>query len=248
MLPKITRGTLADQVTNRLLEYIEAQHLKPGDLLPSETSLGASFGVSRPVIREALKSLAGKGFIEIVNGKGALIRPIDSDPLRLFFQRAMQMEYGTILELMEVRKGLEVQCASLAAQRRDEKDLQALRRVLQAMRAHLGDLEEFTRLDVEFHLHIAAASHNTLMVSLVESIRDALRNTIVAGFASRGLQNSGLQSRGEALQFENIQHDHERLFETLVEGDPLAAMQAMTRHFDEAILAMSSSNPEQRSE
>ena len=123
MLPKITRGTLADQVTDRLLEYIEAQHLQPGDLLPSETSLVTSFGVSRPVIREALKSLEGKGIIEIVNGKGALIRPIDSDPLRLFFRRAMQMEYGTMLELMEVRKGLEVQSAVLAAQRRDEKDL-----------------------------------------------------------------------------------------------------------------------------
>src|SRR5512143_1516024 len=123
MLPKITRGTLADQVTDRLLEYIEAQHLKPGDLLPSETSLVASFGVSRPVIREALKSLSGKGIIEIVNGKGALIRPVDSDPLRLFFRRAMQMEYGTLLELMEVRRGLEIQAALLAAQRRNEKDL-----------------------------------------------------------------------------------------------------------------------------
>ena len=51
MLPKITRGTLADQVTDRLLEYIESQHLKPGDLLPSETSLVTSFGVSRPVVR-----------------------------------------------------------------------------------------------------------------------------------------------------------------------------------------------------
>src|SRR5512146_2102839 len=106
MLPKITRGTLADQVTARLLEYVQAQHLKPGDLLPSETSLANSFGVSRPVIREALKNLEGKGVIEIVNGKGALVRPIDSDPLRLFFQRAMQLEYGTILELMEIRKGL----------------------------------------------------------------------------------------------------------------------------------------------
>ena len=234
MLPKITRGTLADQVTNRLLEYIETQHLKPGDLLPSETSLVASFGVSRPVIREALKSLAGKGIIEIVNGKGALIRPVDSDPLRLFFQRAMQMEYGTMLELMEVRKGLEVQSAMLAAQRREAQDLEGIRRVLQAMRENQGNLEAYTRLDVDFHLRIAAASHNTMMVSLVESIRDALRNTITAG----------LQSRGQSLQFENIQHAHEQLYETLVAGDAQAAMEAMSRHFDEAILAMTSPKAE----
>lgn len=234
MLPKISRGTLADQVADRLLEYIEAQHLKPGDLLPSETSLVASFGVSRPVIREALKSLAGKGIIEIVNGKGALIRPIDSDPLRLFFQRAMQMEYGTMLELMEVRKGLEVQSAMLAAQRRDAQDLEGIRRVLQAMREKQGNLEAYTRLDVDFHMRIASASHNTMMVSLVESIRDALRNTITAG----------LQSRGQSLQFENIQLAHEQLYETLVAGNVQAAMEAMSRHFDEAILAMTNPRAE----
>jgi GntR family transcriptional repressor for pyruvate dehydrogenase complex len=238
MLPKIPRGTLADQVRDRLLDYIEAQHLKPGDLLPSETSLAASFGVSRPVIREALKSLAGKGIIEIVNGKGTQIRPIDSDSLRLFFKRAVQMEYGTLLELMEVRKGLEVQSAILAAQRRDEKDLQGLREVVQSMREHTGDLEAFTLLDVEFHLRIAAAAHNTMLASLVESIRDALQNTIAAG----------LQSRGQDLQIENIQHAHEQLLETLVEGNVQAAMEAMTRHFDEAIIAMTNPHSEKPSQ
>lgn len=228
MLPKITRGTLADQVTDRLLEYIESQHLKPGDLLPSETSLVTSFGVSRPVVREALKNLAGKGVIEIVNGKGALIRPVDPDPLRLFFRRAMQMDSHAMLELMEVRKGLEIQSAILAAQRRDSADLEAIRRALSAMRENIHNLDTYTRLDVEFHLRIAAASHNTMMVSLVESIRDALRNTIAAG----------LQSRGPALQLDSIQRTHEELYQTLVEGNAQAAMQAMARHFDEAIEAM----------
>ena len=142
MLPKLSRGTLAEQVTDNLLAYIEAQHLKPGDLLPSETSLATSFGVSRPVIREALKSLEGKGIIEIVNGKGAIVKPIDSDPLRLFFQRAMQIERSTMLELMEVRKGLEVEAATLAASRRQSKDLDAIEKTVHAMRLALRDQEE----------------------------------------------------------------------------------------------------------
>jgi GntR family transcriptional regulator, transcriptional repressor for pyruvate dehydrogenase complex len=232
MLPKITRGTLADQVTDRLLEFIESQQLKPGNLLPSETSLVNSFGVSRPVIREALKRLEGQGVIEIINGKGALIRPFDNDALRLFFRRAMQMEYGTMLELIEVRKGLEVESAILAAQRRDEKDLAAIRQVVGAMRESTHDLEAYTRLDVEFHLRIAGASHNSMMVSLVESIRDALRNTIVAG----------LQSRGDTLEVESIQRTHQRLFDALVEGNVQAAMETMVQHFDEAIAAMT--NPQ----
>ena len=232
MLPKVTRETLSEQVTERLLEYIAAQQLKAGDLLPSETSLGNSFGVSRPVVREALKNLEGKGILEIVNGKGALIRPIDSVPLRMFFQRAMQMEQHPILELMEVRRGLEVQAAELAARRRTERDLQAMRRIVHRMRENLDNLDAFTHLDVEFHLQVASASHNAILVYLVESIRDALRNTISAG----------LKSRGDALQVETIQRTHEALLETLEKGDPQAAMQAMLVHFDEAIAALNNSN------
>lgn len=230
MLPKLTRGTLAEQVTARLLEYIEAQHLKAGELLPSETSLAASFGVSRPVIREALKNLEGQGVIEIVNGKGALVRPVDSHPLRLFFERAMQMEYGTILELMEVRKGIETQAAALAAHRRTDQDLERIRQIIEKMRSSMGDMEAYTQFDVEFHLSIAAASHNALLVSLVESIRDALRKTIIAG----------LQSRGMALHLETIQKSHELLYEKLVEMNEAEATQAMALHFDEAIAALTS--------
>ena len=228
MLPKLSRGTLAEQVTDNLLAYIEAQHLKPGDLLPSETSLATSFGVSRPVIREALKNLEGKGIIEIVNGKGALVKPIDSDPLRLFFQRAMQIERGTMLELMEVRKGLEVEAATLAASRRQPKDLEEIDRTVQSMRQSLHDHEAYTRLDVEFHLLIAKASHNEMMVCLVESIRDALRNTISAG----------LRSRNDPAELETLQETHEKLLETLRQGDVEKARLTMTRHFDEAITAL----------
>jgi DNA-binding FadR family transcriptional regulator len=236
MLPKIVRGTLAEQVTERLLEFIDTQQLKPGCLLPSETSLATSFGVSRPVIREALKNLEGKGIVEIINGKGAHIRPIDSDPLRLFFQRALQMERGTTLELMEVRKGLEVQAAALAAQRRDEKDLQKMRQVVEGMRQNMQDLEKYTQLDVAFHLAVADASHNTMMVHLVDSIRDALRKTIIAGLQSRGLDSPAFH-----MHLETIQQSHEMLLQTLIEGNVEASMQAMTHHFDEAIEAITKS-------
>jgi GntR family transcriptional regulator, transcriptional repressor for pyruvate dehydrogenase complex len=228
MLPKLSRGTLAEQVTDNLLTYIEAQHLKPGDLLPSETSLATSFGVSRPVIREALKNLEGKGIIEIVNGKGAIVKPIDSDPLRLFFQRAMQIERSTIIELMEVRKGVEVEAAILAASRRQPKDLEAIEKTVHAMRQYLHDQEEYTRLDVQFHLMIAKASHNDMIVYLVESIRDALRNTISAG----------LRSRRSTAELEDLQATHERLLNTLREGNVEDARIIMTLHFDEAISAM----------
>lgn len=233
MLPKVTRGTLADQVTERLLEYIEKEHLKPGALLPSETSLATGFGVSRPVIREALKNLEGKDVIEIINGKGAIIRPIASESLRMFFQRAMRLEYGTMVELMEVRKGLEVQAAGLAAQRWTAKDLQAIQRVVQAMRANQADLDSYIAEDVEFHLTVAAASHNAMLANLIESIRESLRNSII----------TGLKSRGTGLHLNAIQDTHELLVKAIQARDVQAAMRAMEQHFDEAIESMSNPHP-----
>lgn len=233
MLLKLSRGTLADQVAERLLEYISTQGLKPDDLLPSEASLAASFGVSRPVVREALKNLEGKGVVEIINGKGALIRPIDSDPLRRFFLRVTQLDQSSILELMEVRRGLEVQAASLAAQRRSPNDLEAISRAVKGMRVRLDDLDAFTRLDVEFHIAISAASHNTILGFLVESIRDALRSSITAG----------LLSRGADLSLESIQQTHEDLFKAIEDGNSEEAMLTMLQHFDEAISAISQPKP-----
>ena len=231
MLQRLTRGTLADQVAKRLLEFISSQGLKPGDILPSETSLAASFGVSRPVIREALKNLEGKGMVEIVNGKGAMIRPIDSDPLRQFFLRVMQLEQSSILELMEVRRGLEVQAASLAAQRRTPKDIEAIQKTVKDMRASLNNVDAFTRLDLEFHLGIAAATHNSILGYLVESIRDALRSSITAG----------LLSRGDDLDLDTIQQTHEELLKAVEIGDSEEAQLTMLQHFDEAIKAISQS-------
>lgn len=228
MLPKLSRGTLAEQVTENLLTYIEEQNLKPGDLLPSETSLSTSFGVSRPVIREALKNLEGKGIIEIVNGKGALVKPIDSHPLRLFFQRAMQFERSTILEIMEVRKGLEVQAVMLAAKRREESDLAAIRKLVNAMRSELQNPLNYATLDTDYHLAIASATHNSILYYLVESIRDALHTTI----------STGLKSRHHIEQVERIQELHEKILHLITTGDVAGAGESMALHFDEAIEAI----------
>lgn len=231
MLSKLSRGTLAEQVTENLLAYIETQNLKPGDLLPSETSLSTSFGVSRPVIREALKNLEGKGIIEIINGKGALVKPIDSDPLRRFFQRAMQLERSTILELLEVRKGLEVQAVMLAAKRRQDTDLTTIGKLVTAMRGEINSPLNYAALDTDYHLAIASATHNTILYYLVESIRDSLHNTI----------STGLKSRHSYDQLERIQELHERILQLITVGDVLGAAESMALHFDEAIEAIAAS-------
>src|SRR5215212_7837612 len=129
MLTKISRATLAEQAAQNLIAFIESQDLKPGKLLPPEYQLAADLGVSRPIIREALKSLEGKGIIEMMSGKGSVIKPLDGEQLELYFRRAIQIESEAIIDLLELRKGIEVQSAVLAAQRRSAEEIVRLAQI-----------------------------------------------------------------------------------------------------------------------
>ncbi|MFN8449126.1 MAG: GntR family transcriptional regulator [Anaerolineae bacterium] len=151
-LQELSRQTLADQAAESILAFIYERELKPGEALPSAAVLAAQLGVSRPVIREALKTLEGQNTIEIINGKGAIIRPVGSQDLNTFFQRALGFDRRAIGELLEVRQGLEMQAARLTAQRRTPEDLDALAQVLERMRSYFFDVEAYTGDDLAFHL------------------------------------------------------------------------------------------------
>src|SRR5919204_5122439 len=129
---RLRRETLADQVAQHLVEFIVEQRLPPYAALPSEAALTQEFKVSRPVVREALRSLAARGIIEIANGKGARVMPITSHLMREYFDRAVRFKHASLIELMEVRRGIEIQSALLAAQRRTPEDVAELERVVAA--------------------------------------------------------------------------------------------------------------------
>ena len=228
MLPKLSRETLAEQSARNLLAFIEAQGLKPGKLLPPEAKLATDLGVSRPIIREALKSLEGKGIIEVVSGKGAVVKPLDSQPLRLFFQRAMQIEHEAIIDLMELRKIVEIQSAVLAAQRRTPEELGRLASIVAEMRRNLHTPDAYVELDVAFHELIAEMTHNSMIHYLVVAIREAIRDTL----------HEGMLRRLTDEQLERVQVGHEALLTALQQGDVRSAECMMTAHFDEAIVSL----------
>lgn len=223
----LARETLSDQIASRLAEYI-ATGLRAGDQLPSEASISEQFGVSRPVVREAFRSLVGQGIIEVVSGKGAIVRPFDDRLLRIFFRRSIKVESSTVLELMEVRKPLEMQSAALAAQRRTSAQLDALATTLSAMGEHISDLAEYAVFDVDFHLLVAEASHNTTMSHLISSIRDSLHEAI----------EEGLRRRNSRAEIEHVQMLHKLIYNAIAESDPDRAAQSMARHFDEAVTVL----------
>jgi len=228
MLTKLSRETLADQAARNLLAFIQSQALKPGSFLPPETQLAADLGVSRPIIREALKSLEGKGIIEVVSGKGSVIKPLDGEQLELYFQRAIQIESEAIIDLLELRKGIEVQSAVLAAQRCTPDEIAFLTQIVAEMRRNLQDSEAYVELDMAFHKQIAAMTRNTMIRTLVGALRVAINSTI----------NESMFRKQTNEQLERVQVGHEAILAALELGDAEKSGRAMTEHFADAVMSL----------
>ena len=222
---KLKHKSLVEQVTDALMDLIDEKGLKPGDRLPSTTSMTNEFGVSRPVIREALKILEGRGIIQISNGRSAILQPMTSDILKSFFQRAVIYGEDNLREILEIRYGIEVQCAKLAAQRRTQEQVEELNNLIKQMRKQVNNPEVYTELDLQFHLVIADATKNQLMYFLVRSIRDTLRDMIREGLGHRLTEEERLL----------VQSTHEDIVKQIASGEVEAAGQAMAFHFEDAI-------------
>lgn len=221
----LLRETLSDQVARHLLLSIKEKGLKPGELLPSATQLVQEYGVSLPVVREALKSLSALGVISVSKGKGAIIRPFDDQLLRLFFSQAIRLESQPLTKLMEVRQPLEVQSAMLAATRRTGRDLEQLEAILREMQGNLLIADRYVQLDTEFHLTIAEATHNVMLSFLVISSRSVLQDAMIAV----------RQKREELGLVGAEQKAHEKIFTAILQQDATEAGAAMRSHLQEAV-------------
>jgi GntR family transcriptional repressor for pyruvate dehydrogenase complex len=175
MFPRVTREPrLSDKVADLLLETIVVRQLQPGERLPSERELGEQFGVSRTVIREAVRALAAKGVIDVRPGSGLRVAAVDqstvSESMSLFLRGSSTLDYPKV---HEVRAMLEVEVAGLAAVRATDEDIAGMREICERMEAE-RDVDAASLHDVEFHRAIARGTHNELHLLLLDAIGDAL--------------------------------------------------------------------------
>ncbi|MGG3283299.1 FadR/GntR family transcriptional regulator [Paenibacillus solani] len=166
-------------VGEHLLQQIREGQLEPGQKLPSVVELAEAYGVGRSTIREAVSALKAMGWVDVRQGGGTYVKSVlPSEPRSgadLLFQGA-----ESLVELLEVRKVLESGAASLAAERRTEQDLERMRDALSLMEhgLNVNDTAEGERADVAFHMAIAAASGNSLLIQMMESLSDRLNASI----------------------------------------------------------------------
>lgn len=207
--------TAPERIADRLLAALAVGVLQPGERLPSERELAEQLGVSRSTVREAVQFLGALGLVEIRHGSGTFVRSDGDLPSEwLQWTKRHQVE---VHELLEVRRGLEAVAAELAAER--SHDLEAIEAALADMEAAIDgpDVPGLVEADLSFHTALAAASGNTALRHLTESLGRELLRERGAIWNEPGRPERSLR-------------EHRRIYEAVRAGDALAARTALVDH------------------
>jgi GntR family transcriptional repressor for pyruvate dehydrogenase complex len=166
-------ASLSSQIIGDVRDALFAKKLKPGDVLGTENEIAARYGVSRIVARDALRTLEALGIAEIRMGKGGGARVARGNP-RLFAEAlAVQLDLTGVsaAEIMDAQRAIECLAAELAAENASDEDIARLRQSIADADASMGDVARFTQLGAEFHLAVAEASHNRVLVVQLISLQ-----------------------------------------------------------------------------
>lgn len=215
----VTRGT-TEAAIERIALTISQGLFQPGDRLPSERVLAEQLGVSRHTVRKAVRALADAGVITIVSnhGAGSGARVLTTQvPIELLSGDHPQPNYGQVATVLEARRLFEPQVAVLAGIKMDDDDYEAMAEVIDLQKA-ASDLQGIRSLDIRFHLAIATATHNRVVISQMKSL---LRQLDIARHVVT------LDSETEARETIDI---HERTLEAIASRDPARIARVMDEH------------------
>lgn len=205
------------RVADRILEGIREGGLHPGTRLPTERDLGDRYGVSRTVIREAVRHLTAKGVLRTEPGRGALVADVDSrgvrESIELFVARHADLDPEAI---GEVREALESAMVRLAVERADTDRLATLRDVALALGTAADD-DAATAADLEFHRRLAEASGNPLFEAIGGSLAEVILRMREATAPD--------PSRRSVASVEHL-----RIADALLARDEAAALEAVRAH------------------
>jgi DNA-binding FadR family transcriptional regulator len=218
-------GTRIGRVATYIRQYVADRGLTPGSPLPSEATISAQLGVSRPTVREGMRALAASGLITIATGKRAVVAAPDGGSLSQMIHDALLVGSAEPRDILEMRRGLEVTVAGLAAQRRTRSQIAELKRIVIDMARKIGSPNEFVKLDLDFHRALAEAADNPLYPFLIKAFHQAFERSMLAG----------IEKLSVAAELRDVQEVHEAIINAVDARDSARASAAMARHFDQAI-------------
>jgi GntR family transcriptional regulator, transcriptional repressor for pyruvate dehydrogenase complex len=218
MYKTIRTSRLYEQIVQQIEDSILKGALKPGDQLPAERDLAVKFGVSRTAVREAVKALREKGLVEAYSGRGTFITNGTSQAIRQSLDLMMKIgQTDGSPFLVEVREIFEPGIAALAATRAEEQHLSAMREAYNVMEQSRRNPDAFIEADLDFHLALAEAAGNPIILSLMDSIVGLLREQRLRIFHVQGGPERG-------------QTHHKRILEAIEKRDAARARAAMHEH------------------
>ncbi len=219
-LGKVNRGPhLSTLVASSITREIAQGRLNPGDQLPTEQALASTFGVSRNVVREAIARLRSEGRIWSQQGRGAFVADASNATVLTIDHETLQRA-DSFRSLFELRGILEVQAAALAAKRRGDGDIDAMKAALSAMRTAPYGSVAWLKNDLEFHRAVAEATRNSYMGQFLVFVSERVRESILA---------AGNQQKSDDMARTTL-GEHERILAAIVAGNADAASSAMQDH------------------
>jgi GntR family transcriptional repressor for pyruvate dehydrogenase complex len=227
-------------VARRLLALLATESLRAGDRIPSERALSEALGAPRSVVREALRSLLLIGLLESHPGRGTFICATDSAWVSKAIEWGLVAGLRNTMDLVETSTHLEVISARMAAERRDDGDLEDLQKIVDALRAAEPDRPELVRLDVAFHLRLARATKSEVLAYLLASVE-----TLLHVWIARVLRNTPSHELHGEMYVE-----HAGILDAVAASDPARAAALMDeamrlgeRHLREALLDSRTPDP-----
>jgi len=196
--------------------------IRPGDKLIPERELALQLGVSRPIVREALRALSMIGAVEIIERVGTVVRRPDVSTLGEFFAFALAQEKGVTEDVMEARIAIECQSIRLACRRATLADIERLRATLDQIKATVDEVELGSRADFEFHSALVQAGGSKTLMNLHGTVAALLMHSH--------------RHRREVVQLHpdiklRVIDDHRRIFQAVVDRDEQAADRILREHF-----------------
>ena len=217
-----TRRSLTTELVAALGQQIQDQQLKAGDRLPTEAEIVQRFNVSRTVVREALSKLQAAGLVETRHGIGTFV--LDARPSGIFRLDPADVAVSLdVLAVLELRVSLETESAGLAALRRSEEQLLAMRRALEDFEGNVSEAEETVSPDFRFHLEIARATGNRYFAEIMTH----LGTTIIP---RTRITSTQIPQDQFSEYLHRVNREHEQILDAIRRQDPESARAAMRIH------------------
>ncbi|HMY99613.1 MAG TPA: FadR/GntR family transcriptional regulator [Burkholderiaceae bacterium] len=227
--------SLAHELVEALGERIRNGQLAIGAKLPTEAAVMAEFGVSRTVVREALSKLQAAGLVETRHGIGTFVVDSGADAASFRIDPQQLATLRDVVAVLELRIGVETEAAGLAAQRRSEADLQAMREALNAFSAAIEAGRDAVTADFLFHTEVARATQNAhfsgLLATLGVQIIPRARLDAVSGAEPAEAASPAAALDPQRLAYlRRVHAEHESIYDAIAAQDADAARAAMRTH------------------